>query len=62
MLYVWSHIQRIYHHRYSIMITYFTYMLFVESDTSYVMRYKCGSSYKCVYKGLYIYNYFLYYL
>jgi hypothetical protein len=30
------------------MITYFTYMLFVGSDTSYVMRYICESSYRYV--------------
>jgi hypothetical protein len=30
------------------MITYFMYMLFIGSDTSYVMRYTRGSSYECM--------------
>jgi hypothetical protein len=38
-LYVWSYTQRIYHHRCSNMITYFTYMVFVGSVTSYVIIY-----------------------
>ena len=30
---------------YSSMNTYFTYILFVGSDTSYIMRHTCGSRY-----------------
>jgi len=46
IFYVWSHNQRTYHHRWSSMITYSMYVLFVRSDMSYIMRYTHGSNYK----------------
>jgi hypothetical protein len=46
---MYDHIPNVYTITYgSSMIIYCTYMLFVESDKSYIMRHICGSSYKCM--------------
>ena len=45
---MYGHIPNIYHHKYSSMNTYSTYILFVGSDTFYIMRYTYRSSYKRV--------------
>ena len=42
IFYVRLHTQCIYHRRCSNMITYSMYILFIGSDTSYMMRYTCG--------------------